>query len=138
MRLTHHGLISVPGGASLAGIYWLRLYEVDGEVVAVLTEVPGNPGPSVVNGMEGSARHLSEQFGVDLARASLFDIWPRGWLGPGVSASAHRVTLAPDGLTWNTSSRAEIEIPRRRAPAGHPRARRPSGRRPCARRSEHH
>jgi hypothetical protein len=105
-RLVHHGLIPTPDSPGLDGVYWLRLYECDAGPVAVVTEVPGNHGPSVVNAIGEIVDYAGERFAMERARTTLFDVWPGGWTGTG--AEVHRVRVG-DGARWDKSSREEIE-----------------------------
>ena len=71
-ELIYHDLIEVPYVARKTGIYWLRLFREDGGYIAIVTEVPGNPGCSVTNGIEDIAHHVTEEFQIPLAGFSLY------------------------------------------------------------------
>lgn len=90
-----HGLISVPRGFAGPGIYWLRLWARDDSHVAVVTEVPGNPGLSVCNGIEEIREHLVEHFGVDSSRLQLFEIHPTDCWSFGREAERMRIDFTP-------------------------------------------
>jgi hypothetical protein len=79
--LSFHGLISAPTFPERpAVICWLRLFhkeeQASPEFVAVLTEVPGNPGGSISNQHEFVADHLKRDFGVEFGSLTLFHVWP--------------------------------------------------------------
>ncbi len=42
-ELMYHDLVEVPCGNRRPGIFWLRLYKGSAHLVAIVTEVPGNP-----------------------------------------------------------------------------------------------
>ena len=106
-RLAYHDLIAVPGAGPRHGIYWLRLYEAPEGHLAVVTEVPGNPGFSVDNGISQILEHLHTKFGVEVRRLALYEIWPVG--SPGADGTVvSRVHLQPH-LSWQSASRQEIE-----------------------------
>ncbi len=107
-RLACHDLITVPGAGPRSGICWLRLYEGPDDHVAVVTEVPGNPGWSVDNGVSRIIEHLEASFGVRTRGLSLFVIWPRGAPIPDAPL-VNRVSLGPGGAQWRSASRSEIE-----------------------------
>ena len=79
-RLQHHDLISCStewGGKPT--ICWLRLFHDTGsdpKHVAVLTEVPGNPGQSIANAHEILQETLVARFGVDRGSLTTFQVWP--------------------------------------------------------------
>ncbi len=79
-RQRYHDLIVVPHQGSEPGIYWLRLYQEGEQHVAVVTEVPGNPGLSVTNAIKRITRYLTERFGVEDEHLALFEVWPSGAL----------------------------------------------------------
>ena len=76
-----HGLIAAPPDG-IIGIYWLRLYAVAGGHVAVATEVPGNPGASVVNASDSIIDEVLRRFGVDRAGLMFFAVMPANAVGP--------------------------------------------------------
>src|ERR1035438_8152395 len=88
-------------------IYWLLLYATnDRGHVALVTEVPGNPGPNSMNGLEAIVDCLEQAFRVDPLRLALFTIWPSGYTGS--TAKISRVLF--DGAPrWSTVRRAVIE-----------------------------
>ncbi len=102
VRLIHNDLIRVHNA-----VYWLRLYATNGGGhVAFVTEVPGNPGPNAMNGLDGIVNHLQDILAVDLARLDYFQSWPSGYLDSTTDIS--RVLLgAPP--RWRKVARSEIE-----------------------------
>jgi hypothetical protein len=63
VTLTYEGLVTVSFGGRSSGLYWLRLLQgVDATPVVLLTDVDGNPGCSVVNGVEEVCAQVAEQF----------------------------------------------------------------------------
>ena len=106
-QLVHHDLIAIESGDERPGIYWLRLFRDQGEYVAAVTEVPGNPSQSITNATEKIARYIRRGFEPPVERLTLFEIWPRGALAVEV-ARVQRVQEVPD-LSWSDASRSEIE-----------------------------
>jgi len=105
-ELLHHGLIVVPDHWA-PGIHWLRLYRKGNDSVAVITNVPGNPGGSATNRIKHRAQYVIEAFGIDPARLTLFEIWPRGFSHNG--ATYKRVDVTGDHPRWTATSRKAIE-----------------------------
>lgn len=97
----HHGLIR-----SSTAIYWLRLYQSGDGFLAVVTEVPGNPGSNSMNGHETLLEVLRTDFEVPPDRLTLFEICPSGCLESNTAVA--RVELGPEPR-WIESSVAEIE-----------------------------
>lgn len=93
-ELAHHDLIRVDFGRRQPGIYWLRLYKAEGAAVAILTEVPGNPGLSVTNAVSSIASFVARESNLDLRELVLYEVWPSG--GP-VSSHINRVSLTSTG-----------------------------------------
>jgi hypothetical protein len=107
--LEHHGLIAVRPGSRAPGIYWLRLWRTANGHLAVVTEVPGNPGLSVSNGMTLIVDHLSGVHAVDPDSLLLYEIWPPGCAGaPGRDGRVLRVSLGSN-QSWAEVSIEEIE-----------------------------
>lgn len=106
-RLSHHDLLSVPLSDTRAGIYWLRLYDGPSEHVAVITEVPGNPGGTATNVIERIVAHVAHRFDINPANLVVFEIVPRGAWGA-LEGAVHRVEVG-DPVRWVKSSRSEIE-----------------------------
>jgi hypothetical protein len=105
MPLTHHDVIALKDGERLSGLYWLRLFGGK-RTVAVVTEIPGNPGQSITNAMEHIVAHLGDSMGVRLKALRLFEVWPRG--SPAAERTrVHEVTLGRE-LRWVRSSHAAI------------------------------
>lgn len=109
-QLRHNGLIACPfEWEQKPVICWLRLFHDparEPEWVAVVTEVPGNPGGSISNRHSTVQAALVNQFGVDLGSIALFHAWPRGLFGDKVLWSkVDRDGRARDG----NASRADVE-----------------------------
>lgn len=109
-QLRHNGLIACPfEWEQKPVICWLRLFHDpagEPEWVAVVTEVPGNPGGSISNRHSTVQAALVNQFGVDLGSIALFHAWPRGLFGDKVLWSkVDRGGRARDG----DASRADVE-----------------------------
>lgn len=109
-RLQHHGLITCPFEWDRKPVIcWVRLFQdLDAEPsgVAVVTEVPGNPGGSIANEHSTIQAALVDQFGAQLDSLALFQVWPKGCFGEEASwAKIDRAGFAeaPD------TSRAEVE-----------------------------
>lgn len=97
----HHDLIKVG-----AAIYWLRLYEITGGFVSIVTEVPGNPARNTMNGLGGILKMLKDDFKVDLATLTHFEIWPSGYLDS--ETTIRRVDpFSPP--KWHSTNRDVIE-----------------------------
>lgn len=88
----YNDLVVVPDARD--GIFWLRLYVINPVPLAVITEVPGNPGQSVTHAIERIAAHVATTFHLDLRTLVIFEIWPRGAKVP---ARVSRVSLTRDG-----------------------------------------
>lgn len=73
----------------------------------MLTEVPGNPGLSVCNNIEGIQEHLNDQFSVDLARLTMFEIRPTGCWGFKEEVTCLRVDSVPH-VEWTEVGIDEI------------------------------
>jgi hypothetical protein len=95
MTLEHHGLITVARGFGGHGIYWVRLWDRDGDHVAVATEVPGNPGQSLCNDIEGVRDYLVDHFDADPARLTLFEIRPTDCWGFRKGVVRNRIDFIP-------------------------------------------
>lgn len=93
-QLEYHGLISVPERGKPV-ICWLRLFDDPGanpHHVAIVTDVPGNPGRSIANGHEAIQQVLVDRFGVKLASLAFYQVWPAGRM--------------QDGALWSKIDRA--------------------------------
>lgn len=113
MDLIHHGLITVERNHDRIGIYWLRLYGGDlSNNLAVITEVPGNRGGSVVNRIAEIARSVVRQSNLAAKTVTWFSCFPEGCMR-GSSANYKRVVFSqPQNLTgpgWEDSTRTQIE-----------------------------
>ena len=106
--LVHHGLITVPR-RNFPGIYWLRLLRQEGGHVATVTEVPGNPGFSVANGIDGILDLLGETFEVDTDSLMLYVMWPPGSPGTSSEGQYFRPHLSAVDEVWPQVSFSEIE-----------------------------
>lgn len=102
-ELVHHGLLTL---RDRGGIYWLRLYR-SVPSVAVVTEVPGNPGPSAVNAIEMVMEEVGARFRQGSAVRIWFVIIPRGAHGAR-QRSMWRVALGPR-RPWDDVTRRDIE-----------------------------
>jgi hypothetical protein len=89
MKQVYHDLIRVRNS-----IYWLRLYQIDDRHVAVITEVPGNPGRNSMNGLDAIVDYLGRSLKIDVATLSFFQVWPSGYTEAATDVS--RVTLGPN------------------------------------------
>lgn len=104
--LVHHDLVKVPlGGYKEPGIYWLRLYAGNCGYVAVVTEVPGNPGLSVTQAREHLVRWVNAQHVKASDRLVLYEVWPKG---SQLTPSVCRVDV-DDARSSKESSRSAIE-----------------------------
>ncbi|MHB8246475.1 MAG: hypothetical protein ACYDGN_14225 [Acidimicrobiales bacterium] len=83
-HLRHNGLITCPfGWERKPVICWLRLFQDptgDPKWIAIVTEVPGNPGGSISNQHPTVQAALLNQFGTELDSIALFHAWPKGCL----------------------------------------------------------
>lgn len=109
-RLQHHGLITCPFDWDRKPVIcWVRLFQdLDAEPsgVAVVTEVPGNPGGSIANEHSTIQAALVNQFDVELDSLAVFDVWPKGCLGN--ESSWSKIDRAGYAEAPDTS-RAEVE-----------------------------
>jgi hypothetical protein len=104
--LVHHDLIALRHSERLVGLYWLRLFH-GRRWIAVVTEVPGNPGLSSSNAMDEIVLHLRDQFGVQLDLLRLFEVWPRGSPAGAGRTRVHEIVVTPE-LRWVRSSHAAV------------------------------
>lgn len=97
--------------ADRAGIYWLRLYRLaKNRSVAVLTEVPGNPGTSVTNAASLLRLEVAEAFTINELELDVFIIWPRRQdLGAPIESATYSQAPGPSTPHWRTTSRKRIE-----------------------------
>jgi hypothetical protein len=81
--LIHHGLFSVPSDVgSWSAVYWLRLFRKDRCGIAIVTEVPLNPGlPMYMNESEIGIQ-IQELFGIEYVDLTFYRILPRGYPDP--------------------------------------------------------
>ncbi len=105
-KLLFHDLIMAPAREHGYGVYWLRLYAVGATRVAVVTEVPGNPGQSVVNASEAIVEEILRQFEVDAGSLALFLVMPSGFTGGALTA--WQVHDSPE-LRWDRVTIGDIE-----------------------------
>lgn len=70
-----------PASAGSSGIYWVCSYESATDAVVVVTEVPGNPGRSVVNTISQIATDLRQRSLVPTSNARWFACFPGGFGG---------------------------------------------------------
>lgn len=114
-ELIYHDLIAVPYDPRRTGIYWLRLFCEDDKYLAVVTEVPGNPGSSVTNVISHIAAHILGNFRIHPSRFRLYQIHPRQ--DDYGEARIKRVTIEyseypseyPGQPSWDEASRRSIE-----------------------------
>lgn len=108
-RVLHHDLIKVERYPhQRPGIYWFRLIRVaSGGRVGVLTEVPGNPGLSVCNGIEGILQCLDERYELLEDSTPIFEIWPRGRIDE--DSQINRVSFQ-SSVSWDAAQREDIEV----------------------------
>lgn len=105
--LVHHDLITVPRGRRVEGIYWLRVYADGASYVAVVTEVPGNPGQSVINASEAIVADIERRLDVDPATLTVYAVMPSGLTGA-TMPSACRVHVRPEPR-WDDVVITDIE-----------------------------
>lgn len=105
MELGYSGLINPPN----IGIYWLRLFQVPGgsSAVAIVSEVPGNPGHSVTNAISRIATYVGQHFHVAMQHLTVFEVWPKGAYGQ-EEATYKRVVMGPRP-DWTDSTRQQVE-----------------------------
>jgi hypothetical protein len=102
VRLIHNELIRVQNA-----VYWLRLYaRPEGGEVAVVTEVPGNPGRNTMNGLDSIVSYLHDAFQADTTTLLLFQIWPGGYVENTTEISRVSLGRRPH---WSRVKLAEIE-----------------------------
>jgi hypothetical protein len=101
-----HDLITVPQINRGGGIYWLRLYAPVSGRVAVVTEVPGNPGRSVMNASEAIFEEIGRRFEIDNASLTSYIVMPGGFTE--AARKAWRVSVLPD-LRWDEVTIRDIE-----------------------------
>lgn len=104
--LLFHDLITAPRRKYGYGIYWLRLYAIGAKRVAVVTEVPGNSGQSVINASEAIVAETRRLLDVDPASLTLYLVMPSGFTGG--ARKAWQVHDSPE-LRWERVNIAEIE-----------------------------
>ena len=74
------------------GVYWLRLLcSADSDAVAVISEVPANPGMSETNAAEIIATWVCKQHHLDPAGGRWFHHYPAGMLSSGGSVASGEV-----------------------------------------------
>ncbi len=107
-RVLYHDLIKVVRHTrQRPGIYWFRLIRAaSGVRVGVLTEVPGNPGLSVCNDIEGILQYLDEKYELREDSTAIFEIWPRGCIDEDVQIN--RVSFEAS-VSWDAAQREDIE-----------------------------
>jgi hypothetical protein len=105
--LIYHDLITRASGRSNDGIYWLRIYAEGTKRVAVVTEVPGNPGQNVMNASERIVDEIERRLSPDSPMGWVYIVMPRGSAEPD-RCLTWRVEVAPE-LRWLDASIAEIE-----------------------------
>lgn len=107
--LLYHDMFIAGHGFGGPGIYWLRLWQRESGHIAVVTQVPGNPGPSITNGHSSIVACIAERFEVSADRLTFFEIWPSGAIDEGMPAQYMLVTHGSTGPEWLDAELAEIE-----------------------------
>lgn len=103
--LVHHDLLVLGGETRPSGIYWLRLFEREGSHVAIVTEVPGNPGQSVTNATDRLMSVIESEFKVSPQRVAFYEVWPCG--SPIRAPHVARITFRSE-TRWADSSWSAI------------------------------
>jgi hypothetical protein len=98
-------LEKVPMRGRTPGIFWLRLYQGRKALLAVVTEVPGNPSLGVTNGMSQIIAWLRDTYLRPGDQLVLYEIWPKGCPSP----SVERIFLEARHPRWERASRRQIE-----------------------------
>ncbi len=119
-QIKYHDLFLLPATAPRKPlICWLRLFaseEAERRWVAVLTEVPGNPGFSISNGHEQIVSALADRFGPDLKSGQFFHVWPQGLFDTGpswneVTTAGHRVGPSCRGAVERMVGTPLLDLP---------------------------
>lgn len=106
LELRYHDLITAPPAEHGFGIYWLRLYSGGGDYVAVVTEVPGNPGGSVMNASEAIVTEIRRRFAINAVELNSYLVIPGGRTGD--IHMAWQVHVRPK-IRWDKVTFADIE-----------------------------
>jgi hypothetical protein len=104
--LLFHDLVTAPPWETGFGIYWLRLYADGATRVAVVTEVPGNHGRSVLNATEDLVSESERRSVGDDSPLTTYLVMPSGFTGG--PRMAWRVVAEPK-LEWQDVDVADIE-----------------------------
>jgi hypothetical protein len=104
----YHDLFTLPIDRA---IYWLRLYRrASGRFAALVSEVPGNPGMSVTNGVSMIQKAIAAKFHIDEDLIDLVVIWPKmRWVGGPVERSSRSRVPADVDAEWSSLSWKRIE-----------------------------
>lgn len=94
-ELTFNDAVMVTLGDQIVGVYWLRTYRSAAESVAIVTEVPGNPGRSSTNAISRIASQLIAMELVPTGRTRWFICYPGGLSSDQTIYS--EVAIGPDG-----------------------------------------
>jgi hypothetical protein len=95
-RVLFNDLPEAPPQEKGYGIYWIRLYGDSTRPVAVVTEVPGNPGQSVMNASEVIVEEIGRRFEIETASLTCYIVMPSGFTG---SRVRRRRSPSPDSDT---------------------------------------
>jgi hypothetical protein len=105
-ELIHHGLLSVPSEDSpKPGIYWLRLLRENVHCVAILTEVPLNPGYSMSLNVPNIKNHIERAFSLDVDNLTFYRVLSRGYPDP-----AAAVIYTKEGWTSRDGLEASVGL----------------------------
>src|SRR5271165_1156811 len=81
-RLLFNGPFKVSSEDIKHSIYWLRLFSRDSDAVAVLTEVPLNPGLPIFIDISDINDSLVKIFDIDSRPLTYYRVLPRGYPAP--------------------------------------------------------
>jgi hypothetical protein len=97
--------------ASRRSIYWLRLYRLsESRHMGLLTEVPGNPGMSVINASSLLNRDVAQAFAIRERDLDIFVILPRLRRADGpIEAATYSQAPGSSRTEWRETSRRRIE-----------------------------
>lgn len=106
--LLHNGLFN---SAASRGIYWLRAYRLpNGRHLAVVTEVPGNPGMSVINAASVLRSEIARLLRAVDAQLDLCVVWPRRKdLGQLAEGAEYTFAPGPADPDWHPTTRRKLE-----------------------------
>jgi hypothetical protein len=104
----YHDLFGPPADR---GIYWLRLYRLPQDRFwALVTEVPGNPGMSVTNGVSMIRDAIADKFSIGGGQIELIVIWPKlRWFDGPVQRSNRSRVPEDVNARWPSISQQRLE-----------------------------